>query len=330
MKKNLDKLCIIFIATFLLSLTACQNSDDVEREKGNTVLSDFGKQQELGKELSNRINLNMLVEEITEETDSKEIIEQETESNKKALNFELPAATILVEISEKIDGSYEALTLNKDGILQFWQNQNVVCEKQIPIPSEIFEGNGLYEVIGNPYISKEGDLVLIQSYTTLEGEKKLDYSILANRCIKRIKADAHSGYVFRNYDGKYGFTFCTGQLPVPWYPYEGVGFNSVDTDNDFSLPETTTIWLNDSTVESVSFGSWGSTSYGYRDIYAISARLRIESYGELDILFVCEPFEPVEVDDAFFKLLEEEFEPKDYEERFFQLMQTISEYKQKN
>ena len=189
-------------------------------------------------------------------------------------------------------------------------------------------GNGFYEIIGNPYISEDGSLVLIQSYTTPAGRQKLDYTILTENCNKIITSLANDGYVFQDYEGKYGLAFYRDNS-FPWYPYAGIGFSTVDSNN-FILPEPTIIWLNESTVKSVSFGYWGSTSYHYQDIRAISARLDIESYGELDIAFVQEPFEPVEIDDTFLKLLREKFAPQEYEERLAQLMQTIILYKQNN
>lgn len=253
--------------------------------------------------------------------------ERENVPEEETLDFELPEGTILIEVYKENDGNQKAITL-KDGVLQLWLNQNVVCEKRIPIPAQISIGNGFYEIIGNPYISKNDELVLIQSYTTLNGKPKIDYTILASRCKKIIPSLIYDGYVFQNYEGKYGLVYYRDWKPLG-NPYAGFHFNSIE-DNDFSLPEPTTIWLNNSTVKSVKFGSWGSASYGYQDINAISARLDVESYGELDISFVCELFEPVEVDDDFFDFLDEKFAPQEYEKSFSLLLRTIDSYRRKS
>lgn len=101
-------------------------------------------------------------------------------------------------------------------------------------------------------------------------------------------------------------------------------------DTNFTLPKPTIIWLNESTVKSANFGSWGSSSYGYQDVSAISARLDVESYGELDISNVLGSFEPIEVDDKFFDLLYQKFEPQEYEERLAKVIQTLNQYKRKS
>lgn len=210
-----------------------------------------------------------------EKSDEEPAPEKETEREnvpeEKTLDFEPLEGATIIEVSQENDGNQKALTL-KDGVLQLWLNQDVICEKRIPIPAQLSIGNGFYEIIGNPYISKNGELVLIQSYTTLNGKPKIVYTILANRCKKIIPSLIYGGYVFQNYEGKYGLVYHSDRQPFIGCPYEDLYFSPVK-DKDFSLPEPTTIWLNYSTVKSVKFGSWGSTSYHYRDISGISARL---------------------------------------------------------
>lgn len=324
MNKNFSKLYIVLIVIFSTILTACQGASNVAQKKLNMVLFDTTDKHEL--------DVNYLVQtdskKFIKKTTQKEIVEQETTAEEVILDFEFLKDAFLLDVFEDYKGNKRALTL-KDGVLQFWLNQTMVCEKEIPLPAELSIGNGFYEIIGNPYISEDGSLVLIQSYTTPDGNQKLDYTILTENCNKIITSLANDGYVFQDYEGKYGLAFYRDNPPHPWYPYAGIGFNTVDSNN-FILPEPTIIWLNESTVKSVSFGSWGSTSYHYQDIRAISARLDVESYGELDIAFVLEPFEPVEIDDTFLKLLREKFAPREYEERLAQLIQTIMMYKQNN
>lgn len=290
------------------SLSSCYSSENETYEKTDAVLKVSENKQEL-------------IEETIEQNVSEEPIEEV-----RNLDFELPDDACIIEVYHDYNGNQKAITLD-DGLLQIWLNETVVCEKQIPIPAKLSIGNGFYEIIGNPYISEDDNLVLIQSYTTVDGKQKLDYTILANNCNKIIFSLAYDGYVFQDYDGNYNFVFYSDS-PRPWYPYAGFGFN--DVDDNFTLPEPTMISLNESTVKSVNFGSWGSTSYGYRDINAISVRLDVESYGELDIAYVCRLHEPVEVDNHFFNLLNERFAPHEYKERYSKLIETINDYKRNN
>lgn len=326
---------IVTLITVLLFMTACDSQANQAEESHESLCIEH--EQKLEETTEEETNVE---EAIEEESHSEEIIEQEShseeiskeevasqESSEKEiqLDFEFPDNTVILEVVKDYDGNQSFLTL-KDEFLQYWTNQTMVCEKQIPAPAKISVGDGFFDKIGNPYISKDGDLVLIQSYTTLEGEKVLDYTILANNCIKTIPIlYRYSDYVFLDCEGNYGVVFYHNEMLLN-YPYRGIRFEDVDTAN-FILPQPTTIWLNESTVKSLNFTSWVQVSYGYTAIYGISVRLDVESYGELDIAYVCDTFEPVEVDKAFFKLLDEKFTPQEYDERFSKLIQTINEYK---
>lgn len=319
MRKIFNKFYIVLIALFCLLLTACQFSSEESQEEPKSELQEQLLEQSIGT-LQVADEKQELIEIHIEQEEIEKPIEEVTSSA-----FKLPDDVFIIEISRNYNGNQEALTL-KDGLLQFWVNENMVCEKQIPVPAEVLMGSNFYEVIGNPYISKDGSLVLIQSYTTQEGKQKLDYTILTNSCRKIIPSFNYAGYVFQNFEGKYGLVFYHTNRPFPNL-YEGFGFNTVDSS--FKLPTPSIIWLNESTVTSVNFASWGSTSYGYQDISAISVRLNVESYGELDIVQIGNSFEPVEVDNNFFDLLYEKFPPEEYNERFYKVIKTINEYKQK-
>jgi len=320
MKKIFNQFYIVLIVLFCVLLTACQFSSEETQKETKSEL-----QEQLSEQPSEALQVVLEKQELIETLIEQEELEKSIEEIICSA-FKLPTDAFIIEISRNYDGSQETLTL-KDDLLQFWLNQNIVCEKRIPIPAEVTIGSNFYEVIGNPYISKDGRLVLIQSYTTPDGKQKLDYTILTNNCSKIIPSLNYDGYVFQNFEGKYGLVFYHDNPPFPWYPYEGFGFDTVDSN--FTLPKPTIIWLNESTVKSVNFGSWGSTSYGYQDISAISVRLDVEAYGELDIAQVGNSFEPVEVDNNFLDLLYEKFTPKEYNERFSKVIQTINEYKQK-
>ena len=312
---------IVLIALFCILLTACQfSSKDTQEEYATVEL-----QEQPSENPSTSLQFIDEKQESLETNIEQSSLEEPTEKVTSSA-FKFPDDVSIIGVSRNYNDDQEALTL-KDGLLQLWINENIVCEKQIPLPAKISIGSGFYEVIGNPYISNDGRLVLIQSYTNPKGEQKLDYTILAENCSKIIPSLNYNGYVFQNNEGKYGLVFYDGNIQTIGYPYEGFGFNTVDIN--FALPEPTIIWLNKETVKSVNFGSWGSTSYGYQDIHAISVRLDVESYGELDIANACDYFEPVEVDNNFFDLLYEKFTPEEYNERFSKLIQTINEYKQK-
>lgn len=240
--------------------------------------------------------------------------------------FAFPTNAFIIEVSRDCNENVKILAL-KDGFLQFWLNYTLVCEKKIPVPAKVSIGSGFYQVIGNPYISEDDSLVLIQSYTTPEGEPKLDYTILAKDCRKIVPTLNYNCYLFQNYEGKYGLAYYHTS-PLPYYIYEGFGFN--DLDNDFPLLTPKVIWLDTKTVKMVNFGSWGSTSYGYQDISAISTRLYVDGYGEVDVSSVYDLSEPVEVDCYFFDSLREKFAPTAYTQRFAKLLQLIDEYKQKS
>lgn len=321
MKKIFSKVYIVLIIMLLGLLTACQVSNTEPQDMPQNALQ-VELVEEPRKTSQNSEENQELIEKPIEQVKLEEPT-QEVESS----DFKFPDDVFIIEVYRHSNGDQEFLTL-KDEFLQFWVNENMVCEKKIPVPAEISIGSNFYEIIGNPYISKDGSLVLIQSYTTSKGELKLDYTILAKNCSKIIPSLNYDGYVFQNNEGKYGLVFYHDEPRFPWYPYEGFGFTEADVD--FALPKPTTIWLNESTVQSVNFGSWGSTSYGYRDVSAISVRLNVESYGELDIANVYGPFEPVEVDDDFFDLLYEKFAPQNYEKKFSTVLQTINEYKYSN
>lgn len=330
MKKNLSRLYITLIVAFLVLLTACGASGDRKQEA--TVATAEYSNAEVQEAPSTAFQIfddetQEELKNILSKLEAEQEKEQKEELIERPLDFELLEDAFIIEVSRNYKGDQKTLLL-KDGFLQFWLNQSVVCVKKIPAPSKVSIGSSFDEVIGNPYISEDGKLVLIQSYTTLEGEPKIDYTILANHCNKIIPVLAYDSYVFQNYEGKYGLAFYRDDS-FYWYPYTGFGFNTVE-DSNFSLPKPTIIWLNTSTVKSVKFGSWGTTSYGYQDVTAISARLDVESYGELDIANVSGSFEPVEVDKDFFGLLDEKFTPQEYEERFFTVIQTINKYKQKS
>lgn len=320
MRKIFNKFYIVLIALFCIFLTACQFYSEEPQEETKS-----GLQEQLLEQPSEALQVEEEKQELIETPIEQEELEESIEEVTSSA-FKLPADVFIIEVSRNYDGNQKALTL-KDGLLQFWLNENIVCERQIPIPAEVTIGSNFYEVIGNPYISEDGRLVLVQSYTTSEGKQKLDYTILTNNCSKIIPSLNYDGYVFQNFEGKYGLVFYRDNPQFPWYPYEGFGFNTVDSN--FTLPKPTIIWLNESTVKSVNFGSWGSTSYGYQDISAISVRLDVEAYGELDIAQVGNSFEPVKVDNNFFNLLYEKFTPKEYNERFSKVIQTINKYKQK-
>lgn len=322
MNKKINRFYMVLVVTFLVLLTACHVSDSKMQENTISVyqFSDEETQEESSKAISSFANKQELAEMTICNNDSKEPIEEAS-----SLECELPNNDFIIEDYRDYNEN-QKVVISKDGFLQFWLNQTMVCEKKIPVPAKISVGSGLYGVIGNPYISEDGDLVLIQSYTTAEGEPKIDYTILTKKCSKIIPSLICDGYVFKNYDGKYGLVYYRDESPFLGYPYEGLHFNSVD--KNFSLPKPTIIWLNESTVKMVNFGSWGTSSYEYQDISAISVRLYVESYGELDIAYVCDPFEPVEIDDRFLDLLYEKFTPEEYNERFSKVIQTINEYKQ--
>lgn len=319
-EKIFSKFYIVLIALFCVLLTACHISSEEPQEYPKIEL-----QEPLLGQPSKDLQVPEEKTELTYISVEKEKLEETIEKDTSSA-FKLPDNVFITQVYRNYDGDQEVLTFKKDGLLQFWVNENMICQKQIPVPAEVSIGNNFYEVIGNPYISTDGELVLIQSYTTPEGKQKLDYTILAKNCSKIIWSLNYDGYVFQNYDGKYGLVFYRYTPPFPWYPYEGFGFNTVD--DDFTLPTPTTIWLDKSTVKSVNFGDWGSSSYGYRDISAISVRLEVDSYGELDIAQVGDSFEPVEVDIYFIDFLHEKFAPEEYNKRYSKVLQMINEYAQ--
>ena len=307
MKKIFKKAHIIFIVLFCVLLTACQSSSKDSQEECQSELQEQPL-EETSASLQVMEEKQELIEKTIEQPSSQETIKKAT-----VLDFKFPDDVFIIEVSRNYNDDQEAITL-KDELLQLWINGNMVCEKQIPPPAKVSIGSNFYEVIGNPYISNDGRLVLIQSYTNPKDEHKLDYTILAKNCSKVIPSLNYNGYVFQNYEGKYGLVFYDGNIQTIGYPYEGFGFNTVD--NNYTFPKPTIIWLNESTVKSVNFGSWGSSMYGYQEIWGISARLDVESYGQLDISHACDSFEPVEINDNFFYLLHEKFTPEEYNERF--------------
>lgn len=333
MNKNLSKLYTIFVVISLVLLTACQASDDQKQETSEnatcfysfkaqekSAITSLFEDEKIREALSNALsNLK----------DRQEIEQEPTEpvETQEKVDLELPGGEFIIEYNQNSNGELSVLTL-KDGILKYWLNGTIVCKKTIPIPAKTSFGSSFNDIIGNPYISEDGKLVLIQSYTTLEGELKLDYTIFAKHCSKIVPVLAYDSWVFQNNEGKYGLAFYRDDAYY-WYPYAGFRFNTVE-DSNFSLPKPTIIWLNESTVKSVSFGSWGSSSYGYQDVSAISARLDVESYGELDISNVLGSFKPIEVDGKFFDLLHQKFEPQEYTERLCLVIQALNEYKQKS
>lgn len=321
MRKFFNKVYILAIILFCVLLTACQTTNEEPQEEPKNelqvqVLEEPSETSQVSEESQEQ--MEMIIEHQELEGPIKEV---------PCSSFKLPDDVFIIEVSQTYDGNQQALTL-KDNLLQFWVNDNMVCEKQIPVPAKISLGSNFYEVIGNPYISTDNQLILIQSYTTSSGQRKLDYTVLTNNCIRIIPSLNYDGYVFQNFEGNYGLASYRDASPLPWYPYEGFGFNIADSN--FTLPKPTIIWLNESTVKSVNFGSWGSSSYGYQDVSAISVRLNVESYGELDIARVGDSFEPVEVDYVFLDLLREKFLPEEYTERFNKVIQTLSEYKEKS
>lgn len=333
MNKNLSKLYTIFVVISLVLLTACQASDDKKQETSENANCSYSfKAQEKSAitSLFEDEKIREALSDVLSNLEDRQELEEEPAEPDEAqekVKLELPSGEFLIEYDQEPNGELRILTL-KDGILKYWLNGTIVCKKTIPIPAKTSVGSSFNDIIGNPYISKDGKLVLIQSYTTLERELKIDYTILAKHCSKIVPVLAYDSWVFQNNEGKYGLAFYRDDS-FYWYPYSGLGFNTVE-DSNFSLSKPTIIWLNESTVKSVSFGSWGSSSYGYQDVSAISARLDIESYGELDILNVSGSFEPIEVDDKFFDLLHQKFEPQEYEERLCLVIQTLNEYKQKS
>lgn len=321
MKKTFGKVCIVLAAMLFVLLTACQSSNGEEpletkdilpNEESNSVLPS----EELASISSSSEDKQGLTEKAKDPNTQNELDKEPANSA-----FELPEGAFIIE-DYRYSNDNQRVIVIKDGVLQVWDNQNVICEKKIPVPSQISVGDRLDKVIGNPYISEDGRLILVQSYITLENELKINYTVLSKNCRKIIPSLIYDGYVFQNYEGKYGLVFYDD------FAYSGLIFNTIDSiDSDFTLPNPTTIWLNESTVESVKFGSWGTTSYGYQDVSAISVRLYVKDYGELDIANACEPFEPVEVDDDFLDLLNERFSPREYQRRLFRVIQTLNEYK---
>ena len=307
MRKFFNKSYIVLIALFCVLLTACQVSSE-------------GSQEETKSGFQEQPSQTLQVTHI-----EKKALEQPSEKIQSSA-FKLPDDVFIIEISRGYDGNQEALTLKND-LLQFWVNENVICEKQIPIPAKVLIGANFYEVIGNPYISEEGELVLIQSYTTPEGKQKLDYTILITNCNKIITSFNYDAYVFQDYEGKYGLAFY-GDNPLPWYPYAGFAFDTVDSN--FTLPKPTIIWLNNSTVRNFDFFSWVSESESQEMVSDIFVRLYVESYGELYIAEAVASFKAVKVDDKFFDLIHERFLPEEYNERFFKLIQIMNGYKQKS
>ena len=245
------------------------------------------------------------------------------------LAFDLPGNPSIIEVRQLYDeAKTQEIIALKGWSLQFWINDTLICEKEIPIPAQISIGNDFYEIFGNPYISKDGELVLVQSYTTSNGEQKIDYTILTNNCSKLISTLGYNHWVFQNNDGEYCLAYYKpDESSIFNLAYAGLYFNAMD--NDTVLPTPTIIDLNESTVKSVKFGSWCSVSYHCTQVYDISARLDVESYGELDIASISKNFEKVEVDKKFFNFLDETFSPAEYDKRFFKLLQIIDEYKNK-
>lgn len=340
MRRNLSKLYVILMVTCMILLSACQApSDEAQTSIANTdQFSNGEKQEELPTmipQLADGEIQEALSNILSNSEDKQEIEEEPIESNGEKeptektsrVDFELPKDAFIIEVSRDNNGDQRVITL-KGETLQIWSNQTIACEKKIPIPAEVSIGNSFYEVVGNPYISEEGKLVLIQSYTTMEGELKLDYTILAKHCSKIVPVLAYDSWVFQNNEGKYGLAFYRDDAYY-WYPYEGFRFNTVE-DSNFSLPKPTIIWLNESTVKSANFGSWGSSRYGYRDISAISVRLNVESYGELDIANIIGSFDPIEIDEDFSAMFYESFMPQEYEERLAKVIQTLNQYKRKS
>lgn len=343
MKKVFSKLYILLGVIILVFSTSCQSSNSknqeetalpsqasdttMQEETGNTCKCSYEEDDEDPSTTSKLPNEEKIEETTTEPSVSdKENLKESgkvpaDQNEETKLDIELPNGAFIIEVSRDSDGNQNILAL-KDEFLQIWCNQTMICEKKIPTPANISIGSNLYEIFGNPYISKKGELVLIQSYTNLDDEPKLAYTILAKNCEKIISSLAYDGYVFKNSEGKYAVVFYKDDFP--WYPYGGLGFSIADSY--FPLPEPTTIWLNESTVKSVSFRSWGTTSYGYQDVSAIAVRLEVEDYGTLDISHACEPFEPIEVDRDFFELLHEDFSPNEYEERFASIVQALNKY----
>ena len=317
MRKIFNKFYIVLVTLFCMSFTACHSYS-----KDYQVEPQIGLQGQLLKQYHEALQV---AEEKTipiERKNSENSIEEVTD-----LYCKLPTNAFIIEFTQYSDGTQEVLTLKEDGLLQLWENENIVCETKIPIPSKLMVGNNFYEIIGNPYISKDGELVLIQSFTTSDG-KQLDYTILTNNCKKIIPSLNYNGYVFQNFEGKYGLVFCSDDSSFLSYPYEGFGFNPIADHCIF--PKPTIIWLNESTVKNVNFESWVSISYNCQAITGISVSLDVESYGELDIAHVGDSFEPIEIDDEFNDLLYEKFSPEEYEERFLKVIQTLNEYKQKS
>lgn len=218
----------------MILLSACQApSDEAQTSIANTDQFSNGEKQEelptMVPQLADGEIQEALSNILSNSEDKQEIEEEPIESNGEKeptektsrVDFELPKDAFIIEVSRDNNGDQRVITL-KGETLQIWSNQTIACEKKIPIPAEVSIGNSFYEVVGNPYISEEGKLVLIQSYTTMEGELKLDYTILAKHCKKIIPSLNWDGYVFQNDEGKYILAHYRDRQSLPWYPYEGV------------------------------------------------------------------------------------------------------------
>ena len=123
MNKNFSKFYVVLIVVFSTILTACHGSSNVAQKKIDMVLF-----------APHTLDENSIVQtaskKLIKKTTQKEAFEQETPAEEVPLDFEFLNDAFLIDISQDYNGNQKTLTL-KDGVLQFWLNQTMVCEKEI-------------------------------------------------------------------------------------------------------------------------------------------------------------------------------------------------------
>lgn len=222
-----------------------------------------------------------------------------------------------------IVGTCENGTLTfQNGILRLWNKRTNIATCWIPEPEGIcqnyFGERGVR--VNNPYISKDGKAVLLQTYTGAGGKLTIECYELATG-VKRI-VGSYEGNIFQNKNGTYSAMMFEDKYGTDCY--DNFGFYKLDT-NINRCPSF--IPLNKQTVEKLRFGTWGSSSYKKTTISYWTISFTVKGYGIINCPVYTPDYPVVEDEEfrAFRYEMSKEFPPNEYIRKYIEVVRRTKE-----
>lgn len=217
----------------------------------------------------------------------------------------------------------------EDDTLQLWCYGDLLCESYIPEPSKEYRRK-LF-LTDNLYIDTLGNVVLVQTYETDDGELSIEYETLAYYVEEIVPAFSDFGkeFVFKDKIGNYGLLLISNRESLS---YANFSFNYYPSSSFEKLNTERIIWLDDENIESVRFISWSTSddSAGETVLNCWYIEYTVKNYGTIDGGIVYTPANPVTINNEILMELQQPFTVEEYETKFEELKQKTKELDSKS